>query len=164
MFVLWGARGMRKGMMTVDAGSSPFPSFRGRRPWNPPVRGTRPTVDAGGLPSPPSSSRSARMTAELEKARRYRGRTNGGILRSLALPLNDVQGLRCGAWGAAVTWTRGLKVSVIQRPKAVESPGQGHMPNSRRGRAALSSVILAKRGSPGQGRGGTLSLPCWNQR
>ena len=61
-------------------------------------------------------------------------------------------------------WTRKPNVSVIQRPKAVESPGQGHMPNSRRGRAALSSVILAKRGSPGQGRGGTLSLPCWNQR
>ena len=69
-----------------------------------------------------------------------------------SLPLNDVQGLRCGAWGAAVMWTRGLKVFVIQRPQAVESPRQGHSPNSGRGRAALSTVILAKRESPGQGR------------
>ena len=32
-----------------------------------------------------------------------------------------------------------------------------------RGRVAASSVILAKRGSPRQGQGGTLSLPRWNQ-
>ena len=55
-----------------------------------------------------------------------------------------------------------LKVSVIQRPQAVESPGQGHTPNSGRGRVALSTVILAKRGSPGQGRSSTLSLPFSN--
>ena len=55
------------------------------------------------------------------------------------------------------------KVSVIQRPQAVESPGQGHTPNSGRGRAALSAVILAKRGSPGQGQGGTRALHSRNQ-
>ena len=38
-------------------------------------------------------------------------------------------------------------------------PGQGHTPNCGRGRVALSTVILAKRGSPGQGHGSTLSLP-----
>ena len=32
------------------------------------------------------------MTAEFERAYRYPGGTNGGILRSLTLPLNDVQG------------------------------------------------------------------------
>ena len=35
------------------------------------------------------------------------------------------------------------KASVIQRPQAVESPGQGHAPNSGRVRVAFSSVILA---------------------
>ena len=48
-------------------------------------------------------------------------------------------------------WTRKPKLSVIQRPQAVESPIQGHTPNRGRGRVALSTVILAKRGSPRQG-------------
>ena len=56
------------------------------------------------------------------------------------------------------------KVSVIQRPQAVESPGQGHTPNSGRGRVALSTVILAKRGSPGQGQGSAMSLPVQTNR
>ena len=105
----------QQGAVQRGRGDSPPPSFRGRRPWNPPRRGNSPTVDAEGSPSPPSSSqsgdpprrgravrcrypgatnggipaRSARMTAEFEKARRYPGATNQGILRSLALPLND---------------------------------------------------------------------------
>ena len=54
------------------------------------------------------------------------------------------------------------EASVIQRPQAVESPGQGHTPNSGRVRVALSSVILAKRGSPTEGQNSTLSLPRWN--
>ena len=61
-------------------------------------------------------------------------------------------------------WTRGLKVSVIQRPQAVESPGQGHTPNRGRGRVALSSVILAKRGSPTQGQSSASPFPRCNQR
>ena len=65
--------------------------------------------------------------------------------------------------GAEITWTRRPKVSVIQRPQAVESPGQGHTPNSGRGRVA-STVILAKRGSPEEGQSSTLSFPRWNQR
>ena len=79
----------------VDAGAEGLRhSEAAGRGIPPPVRGTRPTVDAGGLPSPPSSSRSgdppvrggavrcrypggtiwgipaqsARMTAELESA------------------------------------------------------------------------------------------------
>ena len=63
---------------------------------------------------------------------------------------------------AGAAWTQGLKVSVIQRPQAVESPGQGHTPNSGRGRVA-STVILAKRGSPEEGQSSTLSFPRWNQ-
>ena len=64
--------------------------------------------------------------------------------------------------GAEITWTRRPKVSVIQRAKPVESPRQGHTPNRGRGRVASSTVILAKRGSPRQGRGSTLSLPLLN--
>ena len=48
------------------------PSFRGRRPWNPPVRGNA-------------------------VHRRYHGITNRGILRSLTLPLNDVHKCKCSA-------------------------------------------------------------------
>ena len=97
-------------------GNSSFPSFRGRRPWNPLLRGmAASSVDAGELCLfPPSSrsgdpplrgnavrhrylsatnsgipARSARMTADFERQGRYPGGTNGGILRSLTLPLND---------------------------------------------------------------------------
>ena len=57
----------------VDAGAQSSPSFRGRRPWNPPVRGTRPTVDARGSPSPPSSSRRfPRLGREPSEADRVR--------------------------------------------------------------------------------------------
>ena len=38
------------------------------------------------------------------------------------------------------------------------------MPNSGRVRVALSSVILAQRGSPMEGQRSTLSLPWCNQR
>ena len=57
----------------------------------------------------------------------------------------------CAA-GCGAAWTRRLTTSVIQRPQAVESPEEGQQPNSGRGGVALSSVILAKRGSPTQGR------------
>ena len=40
---------------------------------------------------PRRGQRSARMTANSKSARRYLSATNGGILRSLTLPLNDVQ-------------------------------------------------------------------------
>ena len=102
-------------------GGPSSPSFRGRRPWNPIMRGTRPTVDARGSPSPPSSSRSgdppvrgravrhrypggtnrgipaqsARMTAEFESASSLLSATNRGILRLLAQALNDVQKCKC---------------------------------------------------------------------
>ena len=36
-----------------------------------------------------------------------------------------------------------------------QSPGQGHTPNSGCGRVFYFSVILAQRGSPGEGRRGT---------
>mgnify|MGYP004538020729 CR=1 FL=1 len=63
------------------------------------------------------------------------------------------------------TWTRRLRVSVIQRgTQAVESPRQGHTPNCGRGRVAASSVILAKRGSHTQGQSSTLSLPVQTNR
>ena len=45
----------------------------------------------------------------------------------------------------------------------MESHGQGQRPNRGRGRVALSSVILAKRGSPGQGQSSTLPFPRQNQ-
>ena len=103
----------------VDAETQSSPSFRGRRPWNPTVRGTRPTVDAGGFPLPPSSSRSgdpprrgnavryrylsatnggiparsARMTAEFEKRCRYHGGTIWGIASSQS-PLGSASALR----------------------------------------------------------------------
>ena len=81
----------------------------------------------------------------------------------LTLPLNDVRESECAA-GCGAAWTRRLTTSVIQRPQAVESPEEGQQPNSGRGRVALSSVILAKRGSPTEGQSSTLSLPRCNQR
>ena len=63
----------------------------------------------------------------------------------------------------ALPWTRRPKFSVIQRPQAVESPIQGHTPNCGCARVALSSVILAKRGSPEEGHGSTSSFPRQNQ-
>ena len=54
----------------------------------------------------------------------------------------------CCGNGDAGVWTRRPKFSVIQRPQAVESPRQAHTPNRGRGRVALSTVILAQRGSP----------------
>ena len=49
-------------------------------PWNPPVRGTRPTVDAGGSRPPPSSSRSGDPLLRGNAVRcRYPHATNGGI-------------------------------------------------------------------------------------
>ena len=54
-------------------GSSKSPSFRGRRPWNPPCRAEHPTVDAEGSPSPPSSSRRfPRLGREHSEADRVR--------------------------------------------------------------------------------------------
>ena len=45
----------------------------------------------------------------------------------------------------------------------MESPIEGQRTVDRgRARVALSSVILAKRGSPTQGQSGTSSLPWWN--
>ena len=44
----------------------------------------------------------------------------------------------------------------------MESPRQGHTPNRGRGRVKVSSVILAKRGSPEEGQRSTLSLPLLN--
>mgnify|MGYP004601994263 CR=1 FL=1 len=41
-------------------------------------------------------------------------------------------------------------------------PNAGTTPNRGCGRVALSSVILAKRGSPRQGQRSTLSFPRWN--
>ena len=55
--------------------------------------------------------------------------------------------------GAVRPWTHRPKLSVIQRPQAVESHNEGHTPIRGRARVALSTVILAKRGSPGQGQG-----------
>ena len=48
----------------------------------------------------------------------------------------------------------------------MESHGQGYTPNSGRGRVALFTVILAKRGSPMEGQSSTLSFsptqsPMW---
>ena len=119
--------------------------------------GTRalPVQTNRGIPA-----RSARMTAENRGRRRVivstvilakRGSHGQGLGGALSLPvrnhpgdssvaslpLNDVQELRCV-------------------PGCVGERG--------RGRVALSSVILAKRGSPGQGQGSTLSLPWWNQQ
>ena len=39
---------------------------------------------------------------------------------------------------------------------------EGHTPNRERGRVTSSTVILAKRGSPGQGQSSTLLLPLLN--
>ena len=46
----------------------------------------------------------------------------------------------------------------------MESPVEGYTLNSGRGRVALSTVILAQRGSPMEGLGSALSLPWWNHR
>ena len=51
-----------------------------------------------------------------------------------------------------------VALSVIQRPQAVESSTEAHMPNSGRVRVALSSVILAQRGSPMEGRSSTTTV------
>ena len=59
---------------------------------------------------------------------------------------------------AAVTWTRGLKVSVIQRAQPVESHKEAHPPNPWTRRPTPSSVILAKRGSPMDGHGSTTTV------
>ena len=66
---------------------------------------------------------------------RYRGGTNGGIP------------------------ARSARMTCI----SVSAP-QGAVVHCGRARVALFSVILAKRGSPGQGQGSTLLLPWWNQR
>ena len=58
----------------------------------------------------------------------------------------------------------GLTISVIQRPQTVESHMKEHTPNSGRGRVTPSAVILAKRGSPGQGLSSALSLPVQTNR
>ena len=60
-------------------------------PWNPPRRGTRPTVDAGESPSPPSSSRSGDPTRRGSAVRcRYLYKPSGGLrrrkVRSAPLP------------------------------------------------------------------------------
>ena len=106
----------------MDAEWSPLPPSSSRS-GDPPVRGRKvrcrySSRTIGGIPA-----RSARMTAEFENACRYHGRTNRGILRSLTLPLNDVQGGKCAAGcGGVGTWTRSLKVSVIQRAQATPPP------------------------------------------
>ena len=174
-------------------GSQNFPSFRGRRPWNPPWRGRavrhryhRGTN--GGIPA-----RSARMTAEFEKARRYHGRTNRGILRSLTLPLNDVHKCKCAARCKTVdAETQGFRHSEAagrgiphegRSTPAVDAEGSLSPPSSSRsarmsceslncgagcaggrGRVIASTVILAQRGSPIEGRSSTLSFPRWNQQ
>ena len=100
-------------------------------PWNPPCGGTRPAVDAGGSPSPPSSSRSgdppfrgsavrcrspsatnrgiparsARMTAEFEKASSLPRWNQPGDSSPAAQALNDVRELKCAA-GCDAPWTR----------------------------------------------------------
>ncbi len=78
---------------TVDAGTQRFPSFRGRRPWNPPWRAEQSSSGRGRGSWPfPSSSHSGDPPVRGGAVRcRYPGRTYRGILRSLTLPLNDVQ-------------------------------------------------------------------------
>ena len=109
---------MRSRVQNCGRGDQNFPSFRGRRPWNPLFRGTRPTVDAGGLPSPPSSSRSGDPPRRGRAVRRrYHGGTDRGIpARSARM---TCERLNCGAGCAG-----------------------------GRGRVAVSTVILAQRGSP----------------
>ena len=132
----------------------------------------------GGIPA-----RSARMTAKLGRRSRYPGGTNEGILRSLTLPLNDVRSGECAAgcggdhWrGAAVTWTRRPKVSVIQRAKPVESPSPrlGREPSEAdRGRkgGARERTELSPQGGSGvkrtlrrrRGNAVRYRYPCRNQ-
>ena len=116
-----------------------------------------PSVDAGGSPSPPSSSRSGDPPVRGRTVRcRYRGGTIWGIpALSARMTCIMVTAYR----GAEITWTCRAKFSVIQRPQAVESPEEGHTPNSGCGRVFSSTVILAKRGSHTQGQSSTPSLP-----
>ena len=72
--------------------------------------------------------------------------------------LVDAEGRRRGRGNSSFPSFRGVR----QHP--VESPMEGGVVrHNGRGRVAFSTVILAERGSPGQGLGGTLSLSRWNQ-
>ena len=64
------------------------------------------------------------MTAEFESVRRYRGGTIWGILRSLALPLNDVRESECAAGCGGALWTREGH-PLLRHPRAAGIPRSG---------------------------------------
>ena len=141
-------------------------------PWNPPRRGTRPnrgrrrvalsTVILAKIPPPRtrtqrSGSRTKRRSkgaGEAFAARRKRSRADFATTQSPRQGLGST--LSFPRWNqpgdsraerendSRKPWTRRLTISVIQRPQAVESHGQGQRPNRGRGRVALSSVIPAQ--------------------
>ena len=120
--------------MQRGLGDSNPPSFRGRRPWNPLFRGTRPTVDAGDPRFPSFRGRAVAV----ESPRQGQGSTS-------SLPLLNHPGD-----------SRAERENDVHNGDCVPGPNRGC------GRVALSSVILAKRGSPGQGQRSTSSLPFRN--